>query len=1140
MKERTQREQEILDVLRQIDSEAEREAYLKGACGDDADLMRSIRTLYEAYQDEANFLKKLTVQNGMERGILEAEIPEGPGAVIGYYKLLEKIGEGGMGVVYMAEQEKPLRRRVAFKIIKLGMDTKQVVARFEAERQALALMDHPNIAKVLDAGATKSGRPYFVMELVRGVPITEYCDKNRLSTGERLELFIPVCQAIQHAHQKGIIHRDIKPTNVLIALFDGNPVPMVIDFGVAKATHQRLTEKTLFTHFSQMVGTPAYMSPEQAEGSQLDIDTRSDVYSLGVLLYQLLTGTTPFSERRLREIGYVEMQRVIAEEEPPRPSTRLSTLTDQERTAVAKRHASDVGKLGVLLRHELDWIAMKALEKDRQRRYAAASDLVADIERHLKNEPVLATPPSQVYKLRKFVRRHRVGVAATVALAATLVLGGVVSTLQWIRADRERKRAEQAQAEEAGQRQVAQEAKGQAEAERKKAQRRLYASDINLAGRFVQADDIGSAANRLERHIPLPGQTDLRRWEWRYLKERVMSDELFNMGDQGKMVYSVVFSPDGRFLAAAIGSGEVALWNMANGQRTTVLQEDSLATALAFSPDGRLLAISMVGKTYLWNIPENKLAATLPGEEGDTFKGSLAFSQDGEKLALASDRRELLLWDTVKSEEISRIYVRWEPQALGFSKDGEHLVYSLWWRSGLQLWDIEARQHVDTPDPLKGVDFSVTLALSPDQETLAVGCWNGDIFLLDPTEWDQVGRLQGHTFWVASLKFSPDGSRLYSASADQRIMAWDVDTKQLLGTLKGHRHEIYDMDLSPDGSLLATGSKDHTVRLWRTNSFSSDVIRLKAVGWGYGPIASPDERFFLVQGLEDFEVWDAETMAVVGRYQVDLPGDRRRTALAPRGEFFASGQTSGDIRIFTAGGSAVRTLHSNSGEVLALRYSHDGSLLASFHASDGGEDLPDAVLIWHANSDVPTRPFHANLNREHPPVDFSHDGKLIAIGSETGNVHVWDVSAGKDLGLLEHGGTVYSVKFSSDNIWLAVVSDEGGICLWDVTTLQLARQYGKSSTDTFWSVDFAAEENRLFAGVNRRGKKFIAVYDFESEDRLVDIPVVTKGVRTLAWVNGDVLIWGAADGIVRVHRIPSFAALEAQARRQASREWIVQ
>ncbi len=425
---------------------SQRAAYLAAACADDPALRLHLEALLRVHEDAIPFLEGPA--HPAQESPMGAEAPgptvrlsvplaEKAGGRIGRYKLLQQIGEGGCGVVYMAEQAEPVRRRVALKIIKLGMDTRQVIARFEAERQALALMDHPNIAKVFDAGATETGRPYFVMELVRGIKITDYCDQNNFSTEERLDLFIQVCQAIQHAHQKGVIHRDIKPSNILVADHDGVPVPKIIDFGIAKATtDQPLTDKTLFTAFEQFIGTPAYMSPEQAKLSGLDIDTRSDIYSLGVLLYELLTGKTPFDAQELVNSGLEAMRRTIREKEPIRPSTRLGTMLEGELTTTAKHRHTDAPKLVHLLRGDLDWIVMKALEKDRARRYETANGLARDVERYMGDEPVVARPPSKMYRFQKLARRNKLAFAAAGAVAATLVVGLGLATWQFIEKSR--------------------------------------------------------------------------------------------------------------------------------------------------------------------------------------------------------------------------------------------------------------------------------------------------------------------------------------------------------------------------------------------------------------------------------------------------------------------------------------------------------------------------------------------------------------------------------------------------------------------------------------------------------------------------------------------------------------------------------
>ena len=452
----TERAEQIYYSALEIKSPSERQAYLNDACQGDTALRSVVEKLLASQPQVEKFFEEgsmarlpvkelsqsLAETPGFDKEIrTPATHDEAIGKSVGPYKLLQRIGEGGCGVVYMAEQGKPVRRRVAFKIIKLGMDTKSVIARFEAERQALAMMDHPNIARVLDAGATESGRPYFVMELVRGMKITEYCDQHELDTRRRLKLFIQVCQAIQHAHQKGVIHRDIKPSNILITMIDGMPVPKVIDFGIAKAIEGRLTDNTIFTAYEQFIGTPAYMSPEQAVMSGVDVDTRSDIYSLGVLLYELLTGRTPFETKELLERGIDGMRRALQEREPRRPSVVVTTMEGSALKQLAHFHHAEPLKLISLLRGDLDWIVIRALEKDRSRRYETANGLAMDVQRFLSNEPVTARPPSRLYRLQKLVRRNKATFIGGAMVALALIIGLAAATWFWYQEREERKRA---------------------------------------------------------------------------------------------------------------------------------------------------------------------------------------------------------------------------------------------------------------------------------------------------------------------------------------------------------------------------------------------------------------------------------------------------------------------------------------------------------------------------------------------------------------------------------------------------------------------------------------------------------------------------------------------------------------------------
>ncbi|HLJ97721.1 MAG TPA: serine/threonine-protein kinase, partial [Gemmataceae bacterium] len=610
---------------------AERAAFLDQVCAADPALRQRLERLLQRYQNPGRFMERpASVLIG--RGD-EPSVGEYPGTVIGPYKLLEQIGEGGFGIVFMAEQQQPVRRKVALKVLKPGMDTRQVIARFEAERQALALMDHPNIARVLDAGATDSSRPYFVMELVRGIPITDFCDQNQLPVSERLELFVAVCQAVQHAHQKGIMHRDLKPSNVLVTLHDGKPLVKVIDFGIAKALGQeRLTDKTLCTGFAQMLGTPLYMSPEQAQMSGQDTDTRTDIYSLGVLLYELLTGTTPFDKERLKEASYDELRRIIREEEPAKPSTRISTLGQAATTVFANRK-SEPRRLSQMFRRELDWIVMKALEKDRNRRYETTSAFAADVERYLHDEPVQACPPSVVYRFRKFARRNKGALMTTsvVAFAVLLAVAGLgASTVQVWRANNE--------------------LSGSLEREHQNS----YYQRIALAEREWSANNLGRVEQLLEE-CP----ADLRGWEWHYLK-RLRHQTLSPLGHEHTL-QCVVFSPNGQCLASGSRDGVIKVWDAHTGQLLRTFRAgQNMIRGVAFSPDdARLAAACSDGRVKIWDVRADK--ELLDWKAHPSPGRNVVFSPDGQRLASSSISYgwegepaygEVKVWESATGKEI--------------------------------------------------------------------------------------------------------------------------------------------------------------------------------------------------------------------------------------------------------------------------------------------------------------------------------------------------------------------------------------------------------------------------------------------------------------------------------------------------------
>jgi WD40 repeat protein/serine/threonine protein kinase len=1120
--------------------QAEREAFLQKECGDDAGMLDEVHALCAAHEAAGDLMPEdAPVSPEMEEQFARLK-PEEAGEMIGPYKLREQIGEGGFGTVWVADQERPIRRRVALKIIKMGMDTNDVIARFEQERQALAMMDHPNIAKVLDAGATRFGRPYFVMELVRGVKITGYCDDQQLSTQERIELFITVCQAVQHAHQKGIIHRDLKPSNILVTINDGKAVPKVIDFGLAKAMQGRLTDATVYTQFQQMIGTPLYMSPEQAELTSLDIDTRSDIYALGVLLYELLTGHTPIDQDTMARIGLDEMRRMIREVDPPRPSMRVRSFDGEEMTSAAKRRHTDAAKLPGALRGDLDWIVMKCIDKDRSRRYDTANGLAADLRRHLNDEPVLARSPTTAYLLGRLMRRNKLAFAAGGAVTAAVLLGLVTSSWQAVRATRAKQEAVAARQEAVANEKKAVEAQAsetklrqQAETQELVARQRAYASDMNVAKQQLDGFNFGRALDLLNRQRPQPGQKDLRGWEWRYLWQQTRSDALFTLCQKSSEIESLAVSADGRWLAVGVAhKGGVSVWDLQTRRESVRLADSDQNVLVTFSPTGPLLAFSsetlpdegaVRNTLHLWNAATREMVADLPL---DHLCEGLAFSQDGKTLVTSTGRRDghITLWRVSDGTKIASFaaqqatYIYFPSFAvtsdLGLAAyampQGRIRVVDL--RDGKELWTAVAAKNL-----------IIAMAFSPDGKTLAsaAGFSESDIRLWDVATGKEIGELEGHGSFVSSLLFWPDGKKLASASGDQTIRIWDVVNRKCLDVLRGHRLEVWRLALLPDGKTLVSGCKDGTVCFWDTSVTHPRqpyiTIPEKVAGWCFTP---DGQSVLTLNQKHQVALWTGidfqrrEPWPEIGTNFDDI-------IFSDNGGFLATGSTNGITQVWDVSRRVLwRQWTNTTGQVRPITFLEDGNKLITESESDQLDHEWDLATGRELRSWAKSSWKYLDAI-----VDFPTGERYMERGFNNSEIRVKNLANGQvmktNLDFLESNGAVVS----PDGKLFAVVSGQGYARVWDTTTWRAITTLRGYLVGVL-SVAFSPDGQRLATGSDKQ--QAVRLWDTESwQDVLTLETQEVNFVSTAFSRDGNGIGSSNGSGTLYIWRAPSWAEINA-------------